>query len=95
MLVLHGLIEADGAVEALPLQAADCAHALSHSHAATVSTDDVALCLREAEVCLPNEGLLILLALFLRPELIEVRHHVAHCLLIHRYALLQDVEGSG
>lgn len=94
LLVLHGLVEADGSVETLPRQSSGCALCAAQADAASVSTYDVTLCLRVAEVCLPYEGLLILLALLLRPELLEVSHHVSHGLLVHGYALLQDVERS-
>lgn len=36
-----------------------------------------------------------MLALFLGPYLVEVSHYVSDGLLVHGYALLQDVERSG
>lgn len=88
MLVWHRLVEANGAIEALPLQAAVRAHAAS-----AVYVDHIALCLRVAEVGLPYVGLL-LLTLFLHSQFVEVSHHVSDGLLVLGYALLQDVEGS-
>jgi hypothetical protein len=85
---LHCLVEADGAVETLPRQSSGCALCSAQADTATVGTYDVALGLRVAEICLSYEGLLILLSLFLRPELIEVSHHVADGLLVHGHALL-------
>ena len=95
LLVLHGLVEADGTVETLPRQSSGRALCCTEANAAAVSTYDVSLSLRVAEICLPYEGLLILLALFLRPYLLEVRHYVSDGLLVHGYALLQDVERPG